>query len=168
MPGNLGYWDQTEAFKFLKQYIGNFGGDPEKIVAFGLSAGGGSTAALSMSPHSRDYISSSIEMSGSVYANWASSDMVVAVTKQVAREIGCPETSAELKKCYKQTKPEKFLEAIEKIGPARRDINLVKYNPRIDGDFFPKDFTELIKESPPKPALIGFTDQEAGYFSKLF
>uniref|UniRef100_A0AC34FVZ0 Carboxylesterase type B domain-containing protein n=1 Tax=Panagrolaimus sp. ES5 TaxID=591445 RepID=A0AC34FVZ0_9BILA len=165
MPGNLGYWDQTEAFKFLKQNIANFGGDPKKIVAFGLSAGGGSTAALSMSPHSRDYISSSIEMSGSVYANWASSDMVVAVTKQVAREIGCPETSAELKKCYQKTKPEKFLEAIERIGPARRDINLVKYNPRIDGDFFPKDFTELIKEFPPKPALIGFTDQEAGYFT---
>ena len=53
LPGNLGYWDQTAAFKFLKENVAHFGGDSNKIVAFGLSAGGGSTSALSISPHSR-------------------------------------------------------------------------------------------------------------------
>lgn len=54
-------------------------------------------------------------MSGSVFANWAASDSVVGVTKQIAKEIGCPETSAELKKCFKNTEPERFLKAVEKI-----------------------------------------------------
>ena len=53
LPGNLGIWDQLAALKFVRENIGSFGGDSERITIFGLSAGGASADALSLSPHSR-------------------------------------------------------------------------------------------------------------------
>lgn len=169
MPGNLGYWDQTQAFKFLKENIAEFGGNPNNLVAFGLSAGGASTAALSISPASRDLISKSIEMSGAVFANWHASDQIIQVTEDLSKVLGCPPVtkSKNLKKCFKTKTAQEFLTAIKIIGGTRKDVNLLKFHPRIDGDFFPVDFPQLIKESPPKPTMMGYTDQEAGYFSQF-
>ncbi|KAE9552805.1 hypothetical protein FO519_003992 [Halicephalobus sp. NKZ332] len=167
MPGNLGYWDQTAAFKFLKENIKEFGGDENNIVAFGLSAGGASTAALSIAPASRGLISKSIEMSGAVFANWHAGEQVVQVTAKLSEALGCPpiSESSKLKKCFKSKTPKEFLEAVKVIGNARYGVNLVKFHPRIDGDFFPADFPELIKTAPKKPTMMGFTDQEAAYFT---
>ena len=53
MPGNFGLFDLAQAFKFIHENIRDFGGDPAKITAWGLSAGGALTSALSMSPYSR-------------------------------------------------------------------------------------------------------------------
>jgi carboxylesterase type B len=53
MPGNYGLWDLAQAFKFIHENIQEFGGDPKKITAWGLSAGGALVSALSLSPHSR-------------------------------------------------------------------------------------------------------------------
>lgn len=53
LPGNLGLWDQTAALKFVNENIANFNGDPKRITIFGLSAGGGSTSILTLSPKSQ-------------------------------------------------------------------------------------------------------------------
>ncbi|CAJ2503303.1 Uu.00g106970.m01.CDS01 [Anthostomella pinea] len=43
--GNYGIWDQVEALRWVKQHISAFGGDPDRITAFGQSAGGVSVNA---------------------------------------------------------------------------------------------------------------------------
>lgn len=53
MPGNLGLWDQAKAMKYLNENIVFFGGDHNKITAWGLSAGAGAIGQLSLSPISR-------------------------------------------------------------------------------------------------------------------
>uniref|UniRef100_A0A914CR43 Carboxylesterase type B domain-containing protein n=1 Tax=Acrobeloides nanus TaxID=290746 RepID=A0A914CR43_9BILA len=168
MPGNYGLWDLAQAFKFIHENIEDFGGDPKKITAWGLSAGGALVSALSLSPHSRDYIARSIEMSGVVLATWASSDAVITATEELALELSCTnQDSKKVKECFKKKSTQEILDASEKIGKARYDLNLLKWQPRIDGDFFPKDYPELIKEATPKPAVIGFADVESAYFTLL-
>jgi para-nitrobenzyl esterase len=50
---NLGLWDQAMAFRWIRENIADFGGDPTRITAQGLSAGAGSVGLLALSPRSR-------------------------------------------------------------------------------------------------------------------
>ncbi|MET1022618.1 MAG: carboxylesterase family protein [Arthrobacter sp.] len=45
-PANLGLLDQLEAFRWVQRNIGAFGGDPQRVTAFGQSAGGDAVAHL--------------------------------------------------------------------------------------------------------------------------
>jgi para-nitrobenzyl esterase len=49
-PGNLGLLDQLEAFRWVQRNIRAFGGDPERVTAFGQSAGGDAVAHLMATP----------------------------------------------------------------------------------------------------------------------
>uniref|UniRef100_A0A915MCT9 Carboxylic ester hydrolase n=1 Tax=Meloidogyne javanica TaxID=6303 RepID=A0A915MCT9_MELJA len=40
------------------------------------------------------------------------------------------------------------------------DVNFSKWSPRIDGDFLPKDFPQLIANAEPKQTIMGFVDLE--------
>jgi carboxylesterase type B len=53
MPGNFGYWDMTAALKYVHENIKNFGGNPEKVTVWGVSAGGVAVSGLTLSPYSR-------------------------------------------------------------------------------------------------------------------
>lgn len=61
--GNYGLMDQIAALKWIKRNIDQFGGDPENVMIFGQSAGGGSIRCMVMSPESKDLISGAIVMS---------------------------------------------------------------------------------------------------------
>lgn len=41
--GNVGLWDVQHALEWVHKYIGEFGGNPDKITAMGFSAGGSQT-----------------------------------------------------------------------------------------------------------------------------
>lgn len=49
-PANLGLLDQLEAFRWVRRNIAAFGGDPERVTAFGQSAGGDAVAHLMAVP----------------------------------------------------------------------------------------------------------------------
>uniref|UniRef100_A0A0N4ZSC7 COesterase domain-containing protein n=1 Tax=Parastrongyloides trichosuri TaxID=131310 RepID=A0A0N4ZSC7_PARTI len=165
MPGNYGYWDQQLALKFIYDNIGNFNGDQTKLTIFGLSAGSGSVGALSISPHSRDYIFQAIQMSGSTLSNWAlGNDIVINSTKEVAYSLNCHDN---IKKCLKTKTVDDFLDGIENVGSSYNDISLLKFKPTLDNDFFPKNVDKLMEESPKIPTYIGFTDQEGLFFTLL-
>lgn len=166
LPGNLGLWDQLAALKFVRENIASFGGDPERITLFGSSAGGGSVNAHTLSPQSRDLFAGSIEMSGSTLAPWASGEEIIEVSKKLASELSCStEDSKALKQCLRQKSENEIFDAVEKTGKARYGFNIAKYTPRIDGDFFPKEFEDLVKEAPKKPTIIGLVEKEAAFFT---
>ncbi|GMT05619.1 hypothetical protein PENTCL1PPCAC_27793, partial [Pristionchus entomophagus] len=164
-PGNLGLWDQTLALRFLHEVLPSFGGDPSRMTVGGHSAGSASASALQFSPHSNNLFSQAILISGSSLAEFAQSELVVDESKKLLLEFDCPLDSTEVAlSCLQRFTPDEIIRAVEKIGSSRRHPYVVKYNPRIDGDFFPLPIHELVKSSPKKRTLQGATDQESALF----
>uniref|UniRef100_A0A914X587 Carboxylic ester hydrolase n=1 Tax=Plectus sambesii TaxID=2011161 RepID=A0A914X587_9BILA len=166
LPGNLGYWDQTLALRFVNEHIASFGGDATKITVFGESAGAGSVGALTVSPHSRDLFAQAVEMSGATVADWAQGPRVVEDSRQLAHDLDCrQEQSDAIIDCLRSKTVEEIQDAHKKRGFSRNHPNFIKFGPRVDGDFFPKPIEELIAEAPKKPSILGACDTEGGFFS---
>jgi len=160
-PGNLGLWDQKQALEWLKENVAAFGGNPKRITLWGQNAGAASVGALSISPLTRDLFRQSIEMSGSMVAGWANSQRVVDESMQVAKKVGCAlKTPSLVKECMKGKQSEELTQAMQETGWRRDAINFARFQPRWDGEFFPKSMNELIREAPKKPTIQGFTSQE--------
>uniref|UniRef100_A0A915CLV9 Carboxylesterase type B domain-containing protein n=1 Tax=Ditylenchus dipsaci TaxID=166011 RepID=A0A915CLV9_9BILA len=80
-------------------------------------------------------------MSGSVFAAWTTSERVVNDTYQLGHLLGCDvEESVELKACLKTKSYDQIYDAINITGSTRMDVNFVKFGPRFDGVFFPRDY----------------------------
>ena len=47
-----------------------------------------------------------------------------------------------------------------------KDFNHLKFQPRLDADFFTNDIRYLVEESPKKPTIMGFALEEALWMSK--
>jgi cholinesterase len=69
VPGNAGLKDQRLALKWVQQNIANFGGDPNQVTLFGLSAGGGSTHYHMLSENSRGLFHKAIAMGSNALQN---------------------------------------------------------------------------------------------------
>ena len=69
--GNYGLLDQILALKWVKQHIGDFGGDATKVTIFGESAGGACVSLLMLSPLTKGLFSKVIAQSGSALNYWA-------------------------------------------------------------------------------------------------
>ncbi|XP_062708045.1 acetylcholinesterase-like [Aedes albopictus] len=66
IAGNAGLKDQVMAFRWVKENINQFGGNPENVTVFGESAGSWSTYLHYLSPNSRKYFKRAICQSGVV------------------------------------------------------------------------------------------------------
>uniref|UniRef100_A0A915CQG1 Carboxylesterase type B domain-containing protein n=1 Tax=Ditylenchus dipsaci TaxID=166011 RepID=A0A915CQG1_9BILA len=160
--GNYGLWDQAMALQFLYENI---------------NAGAASITELSLSPYCKESIFSTIEMSGTALAGWAANDRVVQVTHQLVEQFkkSFPNGTASAhyghcdtsKQVLQSKTVAEIQDAVHKLDTGCYEVNLLKYQPRIDGQFIPKDFGHLLKESPAKPCLMGITANEALYFTIL-
>ena len=63
VSGNYGILDQIESLKWVKKNIEQFGGDPDNVMIFGQSAGGGSVKTLCESPLAKPYFHKAVIMS---------------------------------------------------------------------------------------------------------
>ena len=60
---NVGFYDQIEALRFVKEHIESFGGDPSKVTINGQSAGGASVELHMIANVGRDLFHQAIAQS---------------------------------------------------------------------------------------------------------
>ncbi|KAI1717328.1 carboxylesterase family domain-containing protein [Ditylenchus destructor] len=181
LSGNFALWDQALALRFLHENAKAFGGNANRITAWGLSAGAASINTLAISPHCVDTIFSTIEMSGTVLTGWGAHDRAVKVGRELLEEL-CNQSdensNQEKSLCnghsHKSSKQiiltrtvDQIQQAVHRLGTQLCETNLLKYQPRVDGHFLPRDIPRLVSETRPRPCIMGVTANEAIYFTIL-
>nr|UUH60602.1 acetylcholine esterase [Ectropis obliqua] len=86
-PGNAGLRDQLLGFRWIKNHIQSFGGDPDKVTVFAESAGGMSLHLHLLSHHEKLFERAIIQ-SGSSSSPWTTVDQHNHVPIEVARALG--------------------------------------------------------------------------------
>lgn len=165
-PGSMGMYDQVLAIQWIKDNAKYFGGDPDKIVLFGESAGSFSVSLHMISPLSKNLFNRGILQSGSVFSPLysESNGPLSATSAMVANIVGCAADEEALTTnpagvvdCMRNIPQEKIVEA---------DLAFLKNKgiliPRVGDDFLPTTPTDLFRTGKSKHAemLIGVTRDE--------
>lgn len=140
---NIGMRDQRLAFQWVKDHIGEFGGDPNKITVFGLSAGG-TFASLHL-------VSSGGEKGVPFTQAWAmsgppgtalniSSDVTADHMTAVASKLGCDsKDEGHILQCLRNTPMEDLQKTATEYAVANHPpAGLFTFIPSIDEDMIPE------------------------------
>jgi carboxylesterase type B len=150
--GNYGLLDQIMALRWIRENIAAFGGDPERITAFGVSSGGASIAALVTSPLAKGAFDRVILESAGSFRPLAMLDQAAAA----GAALGSLEDLRALSAAD--------VLAIEpKLVPAVRGLTTPRVlRPICDGWVIPLDEREAYESGAfnPVPAIVGSNADE--------
>ena len=173
--GNWGILDQRMALSWVHENIQAFGGDTQRVVLFGQSAGAFSIAAHLVSPGSAGLFSAAILSSPTTHSSYFFQDMEnsVAFSDWAAKTLGGCQSGDDLE-CLRSVDVSKLA-----VKSAHRDINsppqasrLFPFMPwglTIDGVVLsgtPLDMARLGKVSN-VPVILGLTEDEGTAFALL-
>ncbi|OXA40548.1 esterase E4-like [Folsomia candida] len=123
LPGNFGLKDQALAIHWVKDNIAAFGGDPDQITLWGLSAGGASVHLHMMSNQTKHLFKRAISQSASAFCHWVVSPPWRArgTTEDLAKYFHCPINNAEeMVRCLK---------TIDPVSVVAAQVHLLKWIP---------------------------------------
>ncbi|CAH1390492.1 unnamed protein product [Nezara viridula] len=165
IPGNMGLKDMVAAVEWIKNEISNFGGNPNQITAFGLSAGAASAHYLCALPRSRALLKGCISQSGVGGSHWSLQKPGNAKRSAltVAKAVGC--NSEDIPTCLQSKTIEEITKAQDKLRFWVEEP-LIIYGPVLE----PKLNGSLLTEWPVTdsnfPWLTGVSSRE-GLFKSL-
>ena len=150
--GNEALLDQTLALRWVREEIGNFGGDAGNVTVFGQSAGGFDIAQLMAMPAAAGCFDKAIPMSGSL-TRQRDADSAHAAATAMADKFGGFEK----------------LRAVpaEEIHAAQFSIPNASWGPTLDGSVLKEDAAEVLRRgdfTKDMPLLIGHTREESTLF----
>ncbi|XP_040838508.1 cocaine esterase-like [Ochotona curzoniae] len=160
--GNWGYLDQVAALRWVQQNIASFGGNPDQVTIFGVSAGGTSVSSHVLSPMSQGLFHGAIMQSGVAVMPGLISSSSEMISTVVANLSGCGQVDSEtLVGCLRAKSEEEMLE----ITKPFKIISAV-----VDGIFLPRHPYELLTSADfqPVPSIIGVNNDEYGWLLLKF
>ncbi|OTA99106.1 hypothetical protein M426DRAFT_68444 [Hypoxylon sp. CI-4A] len=165
---NVGMRDQRAGFQWVKDNIAAFGGDPESITAYGLSAGGTfvSLQTLAYGGEKGVPFTKVWAMSGPPgTALNITSDASRTHTLAVAEKLGCQsEDGNEVLKCMREIPMDKLTETATEYAVANHPpVGGFTYIPLVDNDFIPDRHTVLYKSgkfAKGLPTVFGWTQDD--------
>lgn len=163
--GNMGLKDQTLALKWVQNNIALFGGDPNKVLLFGESAGSVATHLHVLSPMSTGLFHKVIAQSGSSTASWAFCKEPKVIAERYAKRLGCQlesNNASSLWNCYKNMKWEDLLEYQEILMEPLGDNDF--FQPSVDGEFLKEVPVNILKSGQFSkiPVMFGVNAAEGG------
>ncbi|XP_054865150.1 liver carboxylesterase 1-like [Amphiprion ocellaris] len=163
VSGNFGMLDQIEALRWVQQHIHNFGGDPDLVTIFGVSAGGVSVSLLLLSPLSDGLFHRAIAESGTAAMDLLVSNNPLPAMQMVANASGCSiESTEKIADCMRNLDIDTIVAAGEN--------HIFTFHANIDGHFLMKPVDELLRkhELLTIPFITGFNDDEGGFILTNF
>lgn len=134
-PGNAGLKDQVMALRWIREHIGRFGGDAERVTIFGESAGGCSVHYHLVSPMSRGLFSRAIAMSGAVLTSWSVCPLL-QLPERLARAVGWDGSggSAEMMRVLRTARADRLLRAQERLADRieKRQYMMFTFGPKVE------------------------------------
>ncbi|KAG5346414.1 EST1E Carboxylesterase, partial [Acromyrmex charruanus] len=181
MPGNNGMFDMVLAVDWVKNYIHFFGGDPNKITAFGHGTGASSAMMLSLSKFCENYFHGLIAMSGTILSHFAVDKNPSKTARHIAQKNGCPTNDTRrMVDCLRELPVEKLISTDSELENTRTIVrgfvsglaSLLGPGPVIegsnDGRSLPNFMTASPEDSfrhgnfPSIPLLTGVMKDETG------
>ncbi|KAK1892000.1 Bile salt-activated lipase [Dissostichus eleginoides] len=170
LPGNYGLWDQHAAISWVRRNIAAFGGNPDNITLFGQSAGAASVSFQMLSPHSKGLFRRAISQGGVALSPWALQKKPMALTKKIARKVGCWRRDEDVMiECLKTSDPVKLTMAgkidVFLILGKGTVMDLIEFSPVIDGDFIPDEPSKLFHNAAKFDFMAGVNSMDGHMFA---
>ena len=164
---NLGQRDQQAALEWVQRNIAAFGGDPQRVIVFGESAGGGAITALMATPSAGGLFAGAIAESspvGSVYSRERAhgfAERFLALVGVRPRDIGR----------LRSMPVEILTAACDRLVQANplSSPGTIAVAPVVDGDLIPSYPLDAFRDGTalPVPLVIGTNRNEAQLFKLM-
>ncbi|XP_040010594.1 bile salt-activated lipase-like isoform X2 [Xiphias gladius] len=172
LPGNYGLWDQHAAISWVHRNIEAFGGNPDNITIFGQSSGAAGVSFQMLSPYSKGLFRRAITQCGVALSPWALQKNPMALTKKVARKVGCwRRDEEEMLTCLKMSDPVGLTMAgkIDVLLILGKGVvmDLLEFSPVVDGDFIPDEPSKLFHNAAQFDYMAGVNSMDGHIFAGI-
>lgn len=175
--GNQGFKDQQLALKWVHEEIENFGGDPDQITIFGVSAGAQSVMLHLASHVSAPYFRRAIMESNAAVFSYPDPDRAMQYTSVLTEELGCADKYNSKLQCLREEPAFNLLDAMKavmKMSLVNGDslTSIEPFRPTAEGgDEFPVQPLEMFRDgkwNTDKEVLMGTNREEMAKISTRY
>merc|ERR1719232_2200768 len=166
--GNQGLLDQVMVLKWVKENIGKFGGDPEKVTIFGEDSGAASVTLMAMSPLAKGLFHRAIALSGTALCDQYLQNNPLEASRELATRLECTtDTGKDIINCLQRKSQQEIIAAAQQMFMFWSFPRW--FAPSVDGNVLldTPENTLVQGKFAKVPFIVGQTKDEGAFFYRL-